>query len=386
MKIDNIDKQILNLIDSEHLIGKQIAERLHLDRSRISRRTERLKEYGFLEIYDRGIFKEMQLTDKGKLLLIQLQANTQLGAMGIANPQHATPTLRLHALEVIYPLFRTAYGSIEPILNAKGYVFKKTGNVQVPMYEVTITNNIKLKITTRHIIAFGAQVEMPISTPTDILESEAVKINTQAVNTFLEDTGIRVQRRLDGSAVARIKYKEIAQTSSDIANEVSKGRGYVTLAIDRHTGIPIAWTDHSDTWEFESSDSLIIEEARKWVQAIKDGEIHPYMDNIRTKQLLSTIASITAKQTNDINEDKQLLHETIITLRDYGKQLNLHIPVLQSMLQAQQAQESKDKAIIEAINKLTAKIDALEIKPKRSIWQRIREGMGKVIKKVDTNA
>ena len=387
MKFDDIDKQILTLIDTEHLIASQIAERLHLDRSRISRRSERLKRYGFLEIYDRGIFKEMQLTAEGKLLLEQLQANTQQAAMGGSYPQQAIPTLRLHALQVTYPLFRTAYSSIEPILSAKGYIFKKSGNPQIPMYEIQLSKDISLKITTKHIIAYGTQLEMPISTPTDILESIAVKANTQAVNAFLKNTGLRVQRRLDGSAIARIKYKEIAQTDSDMAHKVSEGRGYVILAIDRNTGIPIAWTDHSDTWEFESSRDLIVEESRKWVQAIEDGEIHPYADNINTKLAFKEMKNTIEQQMANSRDDRQLLHDVIVTLKEYGEKLNLHLPVLDSMLKAQQSQEQKDKAttevmvlLIEAINKLSAKIDGMAIKPpKPSLWLRLKEAIKHLI-------
>ena len=88
----------------------------------------------------------------------------------------------------------------------------------------------------------------------------------------------------------------------------------------------------------------------------------------------------------DGKEDRQLLHEVIVILKEYGEKLNLHLPVLDSMLKAQQSQEQKDKAttevmlqLMDATNKLSAKIDAIDPKPKPSVWLRMKNAIKRLM-------
>lgn len=70
-------------------------------------------------------------------------------------------------------------------------------------------------------------------------------------------------------------------------------------------------------------------------------------------------------------EDRRLLHETIVTLHDYGQKLNLHLPVLENMLKAQAQQEEKDKQMLNAISLLTKQLESH--RPSAiGFWQRLR--------------
>ena len=360
MELDDIDQKILTLIDANLLTQAELPSLLNLDRSSVSRRLGRLANHGFLEKIRRdGITTELHVTAQGKLAIspkneaIQAHAHELRGGtppQAINEPLKAInePTLRLHALKVKYPLFRTAYSSIEAILQEKGYQFSKSGNKQVPTYEVQLTQDIHLQITRSYINAFGPQQEAPISLPTELLETQALRANTQAVAKFIENTGIRVQRMLNGSLIAQIRYKEIAQTSSQLAHEVSKDRGYVVLAVDQE-GKPIAWTDHSDTWEFESSDSIIVEEARKWTQAIKDGEIHPYADSIEQRRRLEELHALIEKE---VEATSQIIGQQ----QQFATNLQAHANAIINL-----------NAVLA---KLDAKLDTIK-SPKPSLWQRL---------------
>lgn len=153
--------------------------------------------------------------------------------------------------------------------------------------------------------------------------------------------------------------------------------GKMRFGFEFSDGIPEAEAWHED----HDADDMY-----KWQRFLTALTQHGF-DADKVMALLSKLAGNQEALNTLREEDRQLLHDVIVTLKEYGEKLNLHLPVLNSMLKAQQSQEQKDKAttevmvlLIEAINKLSAKIDAMAIKPpKPSLWLRLKEAIRHLI-------
>lgn len=351
--------------------ASSISSTLGMELSATIHRLKRLCKIGYLKCE----YRQYSLTPEGEKYLLDAMLQDSRGHQIASTNQTSSVYNRLHALRITFKIFPTEYERLEAKLTNAGISYK-INNVRNYKQYIVQWGEHQLHITTRKIIDYAPDNAKPFDiTGREILD-ESLKASVVAVTHFIDKTQIRVLEE-DGRIWFKPTYYEIAITNDETAHEVTVGRRYVPLAYDRLTGKVVLWADKSlyPVPESETNKLPIHALLQDFYQAMVDGK---WRWQIEQQARL---------------EDKKLLHDTIValnetstTLKEYGEKLNLHLPVLDSMLKAQQSQEQKDKAttevmlrLMEATNKLSAKIDAIATKPKPSVWLRMKNAIKRLI-------
>jgi hypothetical protein len=231
-----------------------------------------------------------------------------------AKPEQAT---NLHALQIHYLIYPTSYSRIEAALNALHISFKRTGNPKHPTYTLA-WQGLSLRIGSKHLIAWGPSLTEPINITAEQITNKAIAINIEKVMDFLRQTNIRIQETLDHKPILHIAYKELAIVHNDAAEQYAKKHHYLPLAYDKETDKATIWLDGTPApGAFETNKDKNHEELRQWAQAIEDNIMHPYSDELLHRDNEARIWNA--------------LEQVSFTLKEYGVQLNKHIPVLEKM-------------------------------------------------------
>ena len=214
---------------------------------------------------------------------------------------------RMHAITGITKLYPTSFSRIEATLSTLKISYKKVGIS--PAQYIFSYNGLKMRASTRKLTIWGKEINAPINLNASDLGALALKDMLRELESFLDKTNLKVQRSLDGQAVLRMKYWEIAFTDNEIARKATEKNGYIPLAFDRNSGIVVVWADNSYTPEFETNRINDHKELRQWTQGIQDGIIKPYDDELRTRrilkdndEILNYAQKLLIRDRNDINE------------------------------------------------------------------------------------
>jgi hypothetical protein len=189
---------------------------------------------------------------------------------------------------------------------------------------MTEWNGMKIKLTRHKLIAFAKEITAPMEIRASELESKAIRDNMQQIEGFLDKTNLRCQRDLNGALIIRIKPWEIAFTKNELARRLTQKGGFIALAFNRQTGKATLWADRSFTTELEAGEEDMHEKMRLWGQAIQDGIIKPYEDELATRRQLQEAATTI----NALARSQQALTASQLTqsehLNYYAAQIEAH--------------------------------------------------------------
>lgn len=234
-------------------------------------------------------------------------------------PPQATqepPAQRMHSIKLTARLYRTSYDRWEAIAQALGIAYAVVRNVSPKQY-MTEWNGMKIKLTRHKLIAFAKEITAPMEIRASELESKAIRDNMQQIESFLDKTNLRCQRDLSGALIIRIKPWEIAFTKNELARRLTQKGGFIALAFNRQTGKATLWADRSFTTELEAGEEDMHEKMRLWGQAIQDGIIKPYEDELATRrQLQEAATTINALASSQLTQSEHLNY--------YASQIEAH--------------------------------------------------------------
>ena len=205
------------------------------------------------------------------------------------------PHQRMHAIRLIAKLYRTSYDRWEQIANALSLPYKAVRDVSPKQY-ILEWEGIKLKLTRHKLIAYPHEILAPIEVRAAELENKALRDSLASMERFLDKTSLRCQRALDGSLIAKISGWEIAFTDNEVARRLTQKGGLIALAFNRDTGKATLWADRSFSTELEAGEEAIHEKMRKWGQAVQDGLLAPYEDEIATRKQLTQLYGIVKEE------------------------------------------------------------------------------------------
>lgn len=245
------------------------------------------------------------------------QTSLRQGAPAQAMLQY--PHQRMHAIKLTMRLYRTSYDRWEHIASALGLPYKVVRNVRPKQY-ILSWQGIKLKLTRHKLISYPHEILAPLEVKETDLEDKALRDNMQSIESFLDKTGLRCQRALDGSLVANIRGWEIAFTDNELARRLTKKGGFISIAFNRITGKTTLWADDSFTTELEAGEGAIHEKMRAWGQAIQDGLIAPYQDELATRQQFSQIAGILREQAGFFVKHNRMIDKMTELIDDLMKE------------------------------------------------------------------
>jgi hypothetical protein len=245
------------------------------------------------------------------------------------SPQ-ALQAQRMHSIKLIARLYRTSYDRWEAIAQTLRIEYTVVRNVSPKQYMVE-WNGVKIKLTRHKLIAFAKEITAPIEIRASELESKAIRDNMQQIEGFLDKTNLRCQRDLNGALIIRIKPWEIAFTKNELARRLTQKGGFIALAFNRHTGKATLWADRSFTTELEAGEEDMHEKMREWGQAIQDGIIKPYEDELATRRQLQQVATAInalAQSQADFAAETTKLGSAALTTQNqlnyYSKQIEAH--------------------------------------------------------------
>ena len=215
---------------------------------------------------------------------------------------------RPHAIQVNAKLYRTSAGRLRDTLTYLNMPYKPLLKGNIAQFE---HNGHKASASKTWLYT---HVELPIA-PLNVsiseIQAKAIREIAPWFEAFLQKTGLRCLRDLEGNLLLTVRYWEDGYPSNEIAEQSLKDKNRIIYAIDRATGSPKAWADKSiDPFEFETNSVRIDNEMTTMLQAIEDGELKPYENEMLHREQESRIWN---------------------TLEAYGQKLSMHIPVLEKM-------------------------------------------------------
>lgn len=278
---------MLNLIKEypQGIMQVQLAHDLNTSKSNIHDAILRLLKKNYIEKINKGVFKLIKITSLGTEIL---KVDTAISNKATqAFTPLTQPAQRMHAIQLHTKLYRTSYGKAEQILTLLNIPFRKT-SIKPPQYIIE-WQGIKLKLTTRKLIAYSKELTAPLELEGSQLRSIAFIDTIKIVEDFLSKTNLRCQRDIEGHLIASLPYWEIAFTNNEIARKLTEKGGFIPIGYDRNTGNATIWADKSFSKELETNQELAHVELRKFGQGIQDGIIKPYDDEMMTRKNINLI-------------------------------------------------------------------------------------------------
>lgn len=293
-ELRELDLKILKLIASNpnQITPSSIASSLKESPQNVNTHLNKLVRKELIHRTKRGHITTLRLTDKGMAYIINSsfdgankKQRNHLSSVPNAPPQEAT---NLHALQMHYKPFPTYYSRLEATLETYKIEYKKVGNRKTPQYIIQLTRDIKLKATTRKLIAWGPKLTKPINIDTNTILDIGANENIKAVSDFVHKVGIRCQVDLKGNLLGFIRYYELAITNDEIAKRLREYRSeLIPLAYNSKTGKLTIWLDGTPApAAIETSNKEVHMRLRPWYQGVQDGEISPYEDELETRRKL----------------------------------------------------------------------------------------------------
>ena len=232
-------------------------------------------------------------------------------------PEPFTPKQRPHAFRAAAKLFMSHTSRAKETLEAKGLMVKTTMKgrcLEVPWRSINlkIWKNGRLEVR-------PSLPEYPLNVPLEAIKLKACHEAGVIFEAFLSETGLRALRDRLGRLAIEITYWENGYPSNQIAQQTMGSGEKVVYAYHKESGKEAIWGDMSlnPFVELETNSARADKEIKLMMQAINDGEIKPYDDEIRTRQDIDKLTSLTASNVNLIAE--------------YAKQIELHLDLMRRL-------------------------------------------------------
>lgn len=226
-----------------------------------------------------------------------------IGSINHITQRHRTQ--RLHDMQINAGLYKTSADNLSATFQALGIPFTEP----VPKQYIVVWKGVKLKFTTKKIISFAHSPELPQAIPGEPLRAAIMAKHAVLLEELLDYTGIRCIRKLTGELMLEFRYWENGFPENDIAQETLKEDSRIVYAYSSITGKASIWADSSvDPFkELETNSRIAEKEFKLYFQAIDDGFIKPYEDELRTRRDMVEIKKVIELQTQTQLELKGLV-------------------------------------------------------------------------------
>lgn len=217
------------------------------------------------------------------------------------------PTQRPHAFRATSKLFMSHTSRAEQTLKAKGiecWPTLKGSCLEIRWRSLALRLFKNGRLETRPSLP-----EYPLNVPLQTIKLRACHEAGVVFEAFLSETGLRCVRDRLGRLAIEITYWENSYPKNQIAKETMPPGEKVVYAYDRETSKEAIWGDMSlnPFVELETNSAKADTEIKLMMQAINDGEIRPYEDEIRTRRELDSLKEISRNNTEGVALFKQWL-------------------------------------------------------------------------------
>lgn len=242
--------------------------------------------------------------------------------------QQAKPrSQRPHAIIASSPLFRTSADNLKGTLEALGIPYKPETSNSISF----IWRTYQFKGSTKNLFIYPKLPETLFSVPLEALKARAVQEAGGVLEAFLSETGLRCVRNSMSQLCIELRYWENGYPDNEIANESLKegASTRVVYAYDRLTNKESVWGDGSlkakeGLFELETNSGKFDKEIKAFIQAMDNGEIKPYEDEIKARQHITELYKLTQSNAQQIGQ----LAEQSAKL---ATNINIHEPFWESM-------------------------------------------------------
>ena len=195
---------------------------------------------------------------------------------------------RVHAIQVNAGLHKTSADRARETLEALAIPF--TENKRLRQLNLT-WKGTPLRFTTRKLIAYPGEKEAPRAIPIESVKQAIAGRLANTLEDFLSYTGLRAWRDPPGNLILEFRYWENGYPQNEIAEESLKDKSRIVYSYNKVTGIPSSWADSSlDPFkELENNSRRIDDEMKIYLQAIDDGELKPYEDELKTRKAIEIL-------------------------------------------------------------------------------------------------
>jgi hypothetical protein len=147
---------------------------------------------------------------------------------------------------------------------------------------------------------------LPINVPIEQIKDKAMLEAGAYIELFLTATGLRCKRDRLGMLALEVHYFENGYPGNEIAEESLKDKARIVYAYDRATNQVRAWADSSlgDLKELETNSERVDTQLKAFIQAVEDGELKPYWDEIQTRRDIGGLTGLA--NTILANQESQL--------------------------------------------------------------------------------
>lgn len=195
---------------------------------------------------------------------------------------------RTHAIQVNAGLHRTSADRAKATLEALAIPFEENRHLR----QLNLSwKGTPLRFTTKKLIAYPGEKEAPRAIPIDSVKKAIAARLANTIEDFLSYTGLRAWRDSSGELILEFRYWENGYPQNEIAEESLKDKSRIVYSYSRETGLPSSWADSSlDPFkELENNSKRIDDEMKVYLQAIDDGELRPYEDELKTRKAIEIL-------------------------------------------------------------------------------------------------
>jgi DNA-binding MarR family transcriptional regulator len=382
---DDIALKILRKIGEGNTYQAKIAEDLRISAPRLNQRIKTLERKGYIRREVKDAFVALYLTDLG-IKAISEEARVLPDPLIRGLTKRKFQRLNQHKWALKFSLLTPQQPDMPAKILQRERIAYNDANLLNQDSGTFVWEDIQAMLTPESLIIHYPEDAYRDSgyNPYIFKLELAPKLFKYALR-LEQRLSIKLKRTEKGTLEAEIMTSHLANEGDWGAESLPQRKriisydekdGKARFGFEFSDGIPEAEAWHED----HDADDMY-----KWQKFLTALTQHGFdADNVMS--LISNLAGNQEALRALREEDRQLLHEVIVILKEYGEKLNLHLPVLDSMLKAQQSQEQKDKAttevmlrLTEATNKLSAKIDAIATKPKPSVWLRMKNAIKRLM-------
>ena len=382
---DDIALKILRKIGEGNTYQAKIAEDLRISAPRLNQRIKTLERKGYIRREVKDAFVALYLTDLG-IKAISEEARVLPDPLIRGLTKRKFQRLNQHKWALKFGLLTPQQPDMPAKILQRERIAYNDANLLNQDSGTFVWEDIQAMLTPESLIIHYPEDAYRDSgyNPYIFKLELAPKLFKYALR-LEQRLGVKLKRTEKGTLEAEIMTSHLANEGDWGAESLPQRKriisydekdGKARFGFEFSDGIPEAEAWHED----HDADDMY-----KWQKFLTALTQHGFdADNVMA--LISNLAGNQEALRALREEDRQLLHEVIVILKEYGEKLNLHLPVLDSMLKAQQGQEQKDKAttevmlrLMEATNKLSAKIDAIAPRPKPSVWLRMKNAIKRLM-------
>jgi hypothetical protein len=267
---------------------------LNLTAQNTNRYLNKLIKKGLITKRKQGIITNYFITQAGV---------NALSSQAVQSTVSIYPTQRPHALQVNAFLFRTSWDRLQATLESLSLPYHKELKGNLMRFN---WRGRELRATSQYLYTISELPPLPINVPIEQVKARAMQEAGAYIELFLTLTGLRCKRDRLGMLALEVRYWENGYPGNEIAEESLRDKSRIVYAYDRATNQVRAWADSSlgDLKELETNSARVDTQLKAFIQAVEDGELKPYWDEIQTRRDITGLTGLA--NTILANQESQL--------------------------------------------------------------------------------